>query len=110
MIRRELKPLPPFFSHRSLLNQLVIVGPFTNEEVTTYEISALKITINKTDKVSHVGMGASSSQDSQPTDPVTTFMEHLAKHPEVVQVVLEKLQEIKASHGDTATDQSRSAP
>jgi hypothetical protein len=44
-------------------------------------------------------MGASSPQDSQDSkpDPVTTFMEHLAKHPEVLQVVLEKLQETKAT-------------
>lgn len=78
-------------------NQLVIVGPFTNEEVTTYEISALQVTISKTVKSSHVGMGASSPQDSQDSkpDPVTAFMEHLAKHPEVVQAVLEKLQEMK---------------
>jgi len=86
-----LPPIPP--------NHLVIVGPFTNEEVTTYDISALRITISKTVKASHVGMGASSPQDSQDAkpDPVTTFMEHLAKHPEVVEVVLEKLQEMKTT-------------
>ena len=41
--------LPPFDP-----NQLEIVGPYERGS-TTNEISALKITINKTDKVSHVG-------------------------------------------------------
>jgi len=85
-------------------NQRVIVGPFTNEETTTYEVSPLKITISKTVKASHAAMGnegtgAPLSKEATP-DPVTTFMEHLAQHPEVVQILLEKLHEMKASSVD----------
>jgi hypothetical protein len=90
--------VPPF-----LPDQHVIVGPYTSEEVTTYEIAPLKITINRTLRASHANMGNEAGQSQglpAPADPVTAFMDHLAKHPEVLPAVLEKLQDIKSSDID----------
>lgn len=85
--------VPPFSP-----DQRVIVGPYTQEKVTTYEIAPIKITINKTFKASHASMGNEGSQSQsapEPTDPMAAFIDHLAKHPGILAAVLEKVQGIK---------------
>jgi hypothetical protein len=58
---------------------------------------------NRTFKASHASMGnedAQSQRDPEPTDLVADFIDRLAKHPEILPTVLDKLQDIKSSDVD----------